>query len=319
MTDWSEASRAVFEIRPGLLSLPYTLDCGQAFRWRELSDGSWIGVIGERAVRLRREDGLVEGQVYPPLGDTAAFLAAYLRLDVDLAALYEDFASVDPWIAEAAGDFAGLRVLNQEPRETLLSYICSTANSVPRIAKAVDRMSRIHGRLIASIDGEDFYSFPTAERLAWASPPELRDKCGLGWRGGNLISVARQTASMPDGWPAQLRALPYREAKAELVQVRGVGAKIADCVCLFALGKDGAVPVDTHIWAVARELFGAQVPTRTLTPSTYEAISRLFLDRYGPYAGWAQEYLFQQRRASQGRVRSCLPGVGGAPDPDGDM
>lgn len=306
MTDWSEASRASFDIPSGMLSLPYTLDCGQAFRWRGLRDASWIGVIGPHAVRVRREDGVVEGSVYPPIDDSAAFLASYLRLDVDLAALYDGFSSVDPWITEAVEDFAGLRVLNQEPRETVLSYICSTANSVPRIAKAIDRMSRIYGRLIATIDGEEFYAFPTAESLAEASPTVLRDRCGLGWRGDNLIAVAREVATMPDGWPAQLRSLPYREAKAELMRVRGIGAKIADCVSLFALGKDEAVPVDTHIWAVARELFGAQVPTRTLTPATYETISGLFLDRYGSFAGWAQEYLFLQRRASQGRVRTAL-------------
>ena len=304
MTDWNEASRASFDITSGPLNLPYTLDWGQAFRWRETSDGSWIGVIGEHAVRLREEDGLVEGWVFPPVADAAAFLAAYLRLDVDLEALYRHFAPVDPWIGAAINDFAGLRVLGQEPRETLLSYICSTANSVPRISKAIDRMSRIYGRLIATIDGEDFHAFPTAESLADASPSVLRDRCGLGWRGDNLIGVAREVAAMPDGWPVQLRSLRYRDAKSELMRVRGVGAKIADCVCLFALGKDEAVPVDTHIWAVGRELFGAQVPTRTLTPSTYDAISRLFLDRYGSFAGWAQEYLFLQRRASRGLVRT---------------
>ena len=304
MTDWSEGSRAFFDIHEGMLSLPYTLDCGQAFRWRELPDASWIGVFGEHAVRLRREEGIVEGAVYPPVGDSAAFLASYLRLDVDLAALYDRFSSVDPWITEAARDFAGLRVLNQEPQETVLSYICSTANSVPRIAKAIDRMSHIYGRLIATIDGAEFHAFPSAESLAEASPAVLRDRCGLGWRGDNLIAVAREVAAMPDGWPVQLRSLPYREAKAELMKVRGIGAKIADCVSLFALAKDEAVPVDTHIWAVARELFGAQVPTRTLTPATYETISALFLDRYGPFAGWAQEYLFLQRRASRGLVKT---------------
>jgi 3-methyladenine DNA glycosylase/8-oxoguanine DNA glycosylase len=111
---------------------------------------------------------------------------------------------------------------------------------------------------------------------------------------------------MPAGWLEGLRALPYGEAKAELTQIRGIGAKIADCVSLFSLGKDQAVPVDTHIWAVAKELFSAQVPTRSLTPSTYEAIAGMFVQRYGPYAGWAQEYLYMHRRAAQGRVRTGL-------------
>jgi len=108
----------------------------------------------------------------------------------------------------------------------------------------------------------------------------------------------------PLGWPEQLRETPYGEAKAALMEIRGVGAKIADCVCLFSLEKDEAVPVDTHIWAVAKEIFGCDIRTRTLTPSTYETVAGLFVQRYGSFAGWAQEYLYLQRRASQGRVRS---------------
>ncbi|MGI5837402.1 MAG: hypothetical protein ACOX87_13070, partial [Chloroflexota bacterium] len=104
-----------------------------------------------------------------------------------------------------------------------------------------------------------------------------------------------------------LRSRPYREAKSSLMELRGIGAKIADCVCLFSLEKDDAVPVDTHIWAVAKEIFQCEIPTKTLTPSTYEAVADLFVRRYGAYAGWAQEYLYLQRRAAQGRVRSICP------------
>jgi N-glycosylase/DNA lyase len=306
MTDWNEGAQAVFEIDPRLLNLAHSLNCGQAFRWRARPDSSWVGVIRERAVRTWRDGNEIHGQVYPPVPDAESLLASYFRLEVNLEALYTSFASVDPWIGQAVNDFAGLRVLDQEPQETLLSYICSTANSVPRISSAIQEFSRIYGKHIASLDGDDFFAFPTAESLADASAAILRDRCGLGWRGDNLISVASQVAAMPPDWPSQLRDLPYREAKAELTKIRGIGAKIADCICLFALGKDMAVPVDTHIWAVAKELFGAQLLTRTLTASACETISRLFVDRYGAYAGWAQEYLFMQRRAAQGRVRAAL-------------
>ena len=255
-------------------------------------------------MRLSRDGDLVLGEAFPPRDDTMDLFASYLRLDVDLPGLYDVFGSVDPWIADAVSHYAGLRVLQQEPEETLLSYICSTANSVPRISKAVREMSRLYGKPIATIDGISYSAFPNAEALAEASPDVLREKCGLGWRGDNLKRVASDVAGMPPDWLMRLRDWPYNEAKSELVKIRGVGAKIADCVCLFSLGKDEAVPVDTHIWAVARELFGADVPTRTLTPATYEAIARMFMERYGQFAGWAQEYLYLQRRAGQGRVRT---------------
>lgn len=303
MTTWNEASQIALEIEPDLLNLSYTLDCGQAFRWRFRKDGWWMGVVRGRVIRLRREGKSVLGQVYPPLPGAADFLASYLRLDVDLAALYRSFASKDEWIASAVAAFAGLRVLNQEPQETLLSYVCSTANSVPRISRSVEEMSRRYGRFVASLEGEEFYAFPTASSLAKAPEEELWRECGLGWRGTNVKRVAGDLVGMPEGWPEQLRPLAYREAKARLMELRGIGAKIADCVCLFSLGKDEAVPVDTHIWAVAKEIFDTQIATRSLTPSTYETVARLYQERYGAYAGWAQEYLYLYRRAAQGRVR----------------
>ncbi|MHB0868699.1 MAG: DNA glycosylase [Chloroflexota bacterium] len=307
MTDWTETSHVTFDIAPNLLNFAYTLGCGQAFRWR-LRDDWWEGVVRGHAVRLRREDGKVLGQVYPPLPEAEALLASYLRLEVDLDALYREFASADPWIAEAVAAYSGLRVLNQEPQETLLSYVCSTANSVPRIVKAVEEMSRRYGRPIGTLAGESFYAFPTAAALAAAPEEELWHQAGLGWRGANLKRVAAELLERPDGWPEQLRSLPYREAKASLMELRGIGAKIADCVCLFSLGKDEAVPVDTHIWAVAREIFDTRVTTKTLTPATYEMVAGLYQQRYGSCAGWAQEYLYLWRRAAQGRVKSLPKG-----------
>lgn len=302
--NWGDATEIVIETSPVELNLRYTLDCGQAFRWEVRPDGAWVGVVEGTVIRLAREGDLVTAHTFPPRDDALQFLTSYLRLDVDLRRLYQDFGAVDPWVADAIDRFSGLRVLLQPVQETLLSYICSTANSVPRIMKAVREVSRLYGEPLATIDGEAYYAFPTADALAEASPEALRERCGLGWRGDNLRRVAMDVASMQGNWLEGLRERPYAEAKAELMTIRGVGAKIADCVSLFALGKDEAVPVDTHIWAVAREIFGASVPTRTLTPATYEAIAGMFVRRYGEFAGWAQEYLYLQRRAGQGRVKT---------------
>jgi N-glycosylase/DNA lyase len=299
MMDWNDGAEVALRAPTGTLSLARTLDCGQAFRWRRDADGAWTGVVRGHAVRLHRDGETVRGSVFPRVDDPSGFLSSYLRLEVDLDRLYSDFAGADEWIAAAVAGFPGLRLLRQEPQETLLSYICSTANSVGRISRSVEQMSRRYGQLIGTAGGRDFYSFPSAPALAEAPVEELAAGCGLGWRGGNLKRVASEVAAMPDRWPEHLLALSYREAKLELVRLPGVGAKIADCVCLFSLDKDEAVPVDTHIWAVAREIFGIHIATRTLTPATYERVAALFVERYGAFAGWAQEYLYLQRRASR--------------------
>jgi N-glycosylase/DNA lyase len=299
MTHWEHGSELLLPSPPHTLSLPRTLDCGQAFRWRIGAGGWWTGVVQGHAVRMRREGETVRANLLPAVDDPAGFVASYLRLEVDLERLYAAFSGADPWIAAAVASFPGLRLLRQEPQETLLSYICSTANSVGRISRSVEEMSRRYGRFVAATESRDFYAFPSAEALAAAPVDDLANGCGLGWRGANLKRVAAEVASMPAGWPEQLRLLPYGDAKRELMALPGVGPKIADCVCLFSLDKDEAVPVDTHIWAVAREIFGVQILTRTLTPSTYERIAGLFVGRYGAFAGWAQEYLYLQRRAAR--------------------
>ena len=301
--DWREGTETELEIAPALMNLAYSLDCGQAFRWRPSDEGWWIGVVRGHALRLRREGSRVIGQCFPPMADVDRFLAGYLRLDVDLDAIYRRISNADPWIASAVSAFSGLRVLDQEPEETLLSFVCSAANSVPRISRSMAEISRRYGELIGYVDGEGLFTFPKATSLADASVDVLSRECGLGWRGSSLRGVARELVDRPAGWLDRLRLQTYEEAKARLMGIKGIGAKIADCICLFSLRKDSAVPVDTHIWAIAREIFRCEVTTKTLTPATYQTVANLFAKRYGSYAGWAQQYLYLQRRASQGRVR----------------
>ena len=308
------------------LSLRHTLACGQAFRWREVTsppdslttrgEGEvwWHGVVAGRAIRLREGGDACLYQVYPADGG-AGFLQRYLRLDVDLPRVVAELAGRDEGIRPALRAFPGLRVLAQDPEETLLSYLCSPANSVPRISRSIDALARLHGRLIARLDGVECHAFPSLEALAAATESDFR-AVGLGWRGEGLRTVASLLLAKPPGWVAGLAGLPYGQAKAALLGLPGVGPKIADCVCLFGLGKDEAVPVDTHVWALARELFSEELAAepiaRTLTPGACERVLRLYQARYGRWAGWAQQYLYHWRRRGypgQGSgisARACL-------------
>jgi N-glycosylase/DNA lyase len=280
------------------LTLRHTLNCGQAFRWREEPDGWWHGVVRGRAIRLRESDDDCLAQVFPADG-AEALLRDYLRLDVDLPALADELGARDETIRTPLTVFAGLRVVDQEPTETLLSYMCSPANSVDRISRATRALARQHGRLIARLDGEPYHAFPMPEALA-ATPDEDYQAAGLGWRGAGVRRIATLLGERPVGWLDSLRGLPFDDARAELMAFPGVGPKIADCVCLFALRKDEAVPVDTHVWALARELFpnafASGRVSRTLTPLAYERVRALYVARYGEFAGWAQEYLYHWRR-----------------------
>ena len=277
----------LLHISPDELNLTHTLTPGQAFRWKEDEQGRWTGVVGRRVVTLWREGNNLNYEVVPK-GD-AGFVEDYFRLDVKLEDVYREFRQADETLARAIGRFKGLRVLRQDPEETLLSYICSTANSVTRITNSVEQLSKRYGERIA---GTEHYSFPTVEALAKAGPDELAKTCGLGFRGANLNCVASQLIERPEGWLESLRQAEYEEARKELTGLRCVGMKIADCVLLFSLDKDQAVPVDTHIRHIAVRNYLPEFMQKTLTQAVYRQITDFFQQKFGRYAGWAQEYLY---------------------------
>jgi N-glycosylase/DNA lyase len=174
----------------------------------------------------------------------------------------------------------------------LLSFICSTANFIPRIMKAIAIMATTWGEPIPGPDGEAFTrSFPRASVLAELDPKEIDAKTGLEWRAGNLVKVAKQVAARPDSWLTEASAMPYSQAHDELTRLDGVGPKIADCVCLFAMKKDQAVPVDTHVWQLTRDRYLKHLAGKTLTQSTYAQVISFFQSHFDK-AGWAQQYLF---------------------------
>ena len=296
---WRDLPVGRLALGPRDLDLAATLDCGQAFRWRLGPDAWWQGVIGDRVVRIRRVEDACEYQMYPSRG-AADLLGRYLRLDVDLPALAEDLAERCPRIRPALRIHPGIRILAQPPEETLLSFLCSPANSVPRISRSIEQLCQRFGKPIATLDGVEHRAFPTTATLAGLPDAEYR-AVGLGWRGLGIRAVAERLLLYPPDWLLELRALPYAEAKAALVDFPYVGPKIADCVCLFGLLKDEAVPVDTHVWALAKDLFSDEPAwaeiTKSLTAKTYDRVVSLYQSRYGPHAGWAQQYLYHWRRS----------------------
>ncbi|HEV8637084.1 MAG TPA: DNA glycosylase [Chloroflexota bacterium] len=289
---WRRLATRTLDCRPDQLDLIHTLDCGQAFRWRWQADAAWIGVVGELVVRVWR-DGAIRYQAWPEEPD----LWRYFRLDVDLAGLPRDAA-----LAEAMAVFPGLRVLGQPPLETLLTFVCSPASNIVRITRSVDLLARLYGQPIGAIDGQRYFAFPSLAALAATTPGELMARTGLGFRGRYLRAVADELLRRPSGWVDRLAGVDYDAARAALQALPSVGPKIADCACLFGLCHDEAVPVDTHVWGLARELFPGEIPTRTLTPAAYGLVLGAFKRRYGRWAGWAQQYLYHARR-----VRRDLP------------
>jgi N-glycosylase/DNA lyase len=271
------------------LDLESTFGCGQAFRWRKREDGVWHGVVRDRLVELAVEGGVLHWRTYPD--GARALVEDYLRLADDVKSVYRELSGRDPHLAALVRRFHGLRLLRQDPTEALISFVCSAANSIPRICRAIEELASRYGELVCEKETLCYHAFPTPERLASA---KLEGHASLGFRGRIVMSVAGHIIERGEGWLIGLRDMSYSDAREQLLSIRGVGRKIADCVCLFALDKDEAVPVDTHIRQIAHRLFLPEMNAKSVTDGVYRQIVEAFGERYGELAGWAQQFLYYE-------------------------
>lgn len=274
------------------------LDGGQAFRWRRMPDGTWLGQFGDCVARLALT---AEGQLAwcSPSSLTARVgpaLVAYL----DLARDSHPLADALPWrsdahLAACLQAFPGLRILRQPFGETLLGFLCSATKQIVQIKQMVALLAERHGApLLPPLNSQpstlnSFHRLPTWPELAAVSEAELRG-CLLGFRARYIHQTAQFIAAHP-GWLAETESLPYAAAKDRLCSLPGVGEKVADCVLLFGAGRLEAFPVDVWIIKTMAERYGLQ----GWKPAQIAHFGRV---HFGPLAGLAQQYLFAYERAA---------------------
>ena len=272
----------MYRLKPGLFDLNYTLDCGQVFRWAKDGDW-WTGVVGDQVIRLSQDSGelMVDSKLQPE------FFSRYFRLDDDLPSIYESI-NRDLLIDRAISKYRGLRLIRQDPWECLISYMLATASSIPTIQKRIYLLSQIFGQELE----KGYFSFPDPETLANADLPML-DKCKMGFRTERIKEAAREVASGELALEVLFR-LEYRYARERLMRIRGIGEKVADCVLLFAFEKMEAFPVDTHIRQIIQHYHIDDSYFETCT--NMSCMGDWGREYFGPYCGYAQEYLFYQKR-----------------------
>lgn len=269
-------------------SLEATLHCGQVFRWEKLGDW-WQGIVGSERIRIRQSSRFLHYS-----GCSSRTLTDYFQLDLDLEPILSSIRK-DPVVAESILRCEGLRIIRQPAWECLASYICATYANIPGIKRKISLLAKTYGQPFVS-GSEIFYSFPSAEAISVSGLGNGSSSCSLGYRAPYLRETAGRIAS-DRGWDDRIRNLPFSEARRTLLRLKGVGPKVADCVLLFAFGRYEAFPVDVWITRIMQQCYGR--PDLT----TYEKIARAGRGYFGPYAGYAQEYLFCNREAIAGRSR----------------
>lgn len=266
----------------------------------------WVGTIrmagGDSAVIAIQETP--ETTFFRPLTTTASVedlssaLRDYFRLEDSLEDLYKSWSEADERLATIAKCIPGVRIVEQDPFECLISFICSSNNNIPRITKMVNAIRANYGEPLTIIGKETFYSFPSMERLlSHATDADFRNKCGLGYRSKYILETLQiLKKNGGEAYLANLRTIQDPlDVQEKLCEFCGVGRKVADCVSLFSLRQDDAIPVDVHVWNIARRDYDpehALDQVKSLTPTTYHQIGNLFRSRFCEKAGWAHSLLF---------------------------
>ncbi|XP_045460870.1 N-glycosylase/DNA lyase isoform X2 [Harmonia axyridis] len=291
------------------LQLSGTLNGGQSFRWtKHLEDNQeyWIGIFKKRVWILRQNENEILYRVYESKANTENneigelennynnMLKDYFQLGLNLQEYYEQWSKADPIFKKAAINFYGIRILNQEVTENIFSFICSSNNNISRISSMVEKLARFYGEKICEINGETYYSFPEVEDLVKPGVETKLRENGFGYR-AKYISKTAEIIKEKGGnfWIENLNKMSYDEAKETLMTLTGIGAKVADCICLMSLGHLGALPVDTHVYQIAVKFYMPHLRNKkTVTKKIYDEIGDHFRGMYGPLAGWAHTVLF---------------------------
>ncbi|XP_078344880.1 N-glycosylase/DNA lyase-like isoform X2 [Oculina patagonica] len=296
------------------IRLDLTLASGQSFRWKETAPGEWTNVLFGYVWTLKQNKTDFLYRVYESVTVQnkrvlkeicsspkekecdiyESILRDYFQLHVDTDCLFKQWRSRDAHFFKVSENMLGVRVLRQDPVETLFAFICSSNNNIPRISGMVEKLCQEYGEKLGEINGVTYFAFPDIRDLKGSKIEEHLRSVGFGYR-AKFVSQCASYILQHHGskWLENLRSVCYDEAHAALCQLPGVGAKVADCVCLMSLDKHEAVPVDTHLWQITAKHYMPQlVKTKSLTAKVYRQIGDHYRHLFGEYAGWAQSVLF---------------------------
>lgn len=309
-----------FTVPDNFLRLSQTLQSGQSFRWVRTGEKEhplsttrlaeeWVGSIERTLYILRQTVPRPPANTADPVWykvvvseegeDPHSTLRDYFRADVDFREMYQSFCNADEDFARIFPYFNGLRTLRQPPEESFLAFICSSNNHIARISSMVTRLAETFGLSLGTVDGREYYSFPRIEKMSAEVDEQALREDGYGYRAKFLSSSAKSLALHAEANHMTVRdmLLSWRklnrmEVTKLLIRYPGVGRKVAGCIALTSLDKLGEIPVDTHVWNVAKR-YRPELGEKSLTSRVYEDIGDWFRKRFGEdVAGIAHNFLF---------------------------
>lgn len=262
-------------------NITHIFDCGQCFRWNKEEDGSYTGVVKNKVINVLQEGSTV---LFNNINtdDFENIIKNYFDFDTDYEAIKKTVNS-DDIMDEAIKFGEGIRILNQDEWEIMISFMISANNRIPMIKKVIENLSVNFGDHIGNYKGKDYYTFPTAESLS-SAPLEKILECKAGFRAPRIKEAARRLLTEKDQ-VYNIKNMSYDEGLAYLKTYTGIGDKVANCILLFSMRHFNTFPVDVWIRRVMQELY--------VDKNTKDADIRKFAEnKFGKYSGFAQQYLF---------------------------
>ena len=266
------------------INVENSINSGQVFLWRKNGD-YWYGVNGHDILRI----------------DNSGSIKSYQNTETDFFRKKDNMKQIiksisrDNTTKKAVKKYLGLRILKQDPFQCLISFIVSSNSNIQKIKTSLENISRKFGEKI-EFENQGFFLFPKPEKLAKVSINEIRN-CGVGYRAKFIKEAANMIFSKKIDFES-LKKSNYLETKESICSIPGVGNKVADCIMLFSLNKLESFPLDRWMIRILEKYFfnEFQLETKTITKKQYGILHEKIVNHFGPYAGYAQQFLFKMER-----------------------
>jgi len=266
------------------IDIDNSINSGQVFLWEK--DGTdWYGINGQDILKINKN-----GVIKSILNSKTNFF----RKNDNMQEIIKSI-SKDETVKKSVKQYEGLRIFKQDPFQCMISFIISSNSNIQKIKNSLEKISKKFGKKV-KIQNKEFFLFPKPEKLANASIEEIK-KCGVGYRAPFIKQASKMIVLKKINFK-YLEKCDYEEAKKNICVIPGVGNKVADCILLFSLNKLEAFPLDTWMIKILEKYYSNQfnIETKTITKKQYQILHEKIVNYFGPYCGYAQQFLFKMER-----------------------
>lgn len=268
----------------------HIFECGQCFRWNKEDDCSYTGIFKKNVLNVKKEKDKI---IFKGLcdGNIEEICTSYFDLDTDYEKIKEKLSNIDDYLKTSIEYGNGIRILNQDLWETIISFIISANNNIPRIKGIIERMSKKYGQEIIYGDRK-YYTFPQIDELSNATVEDLRG-LGLGFRDKRIYETTKMFLEKEITLEELQKEENIDTLREKLMTLSGVGEKVADCIMLFSLKKYSVFPIDVWVKRVMNDLY---IKNDDESKVSKKLLQNLAKEKYEDLAGLAQQYLFYWKR-----------------------